>query len=540
MLLTPIMFDSECTSTLPVIDNELAKTLVGIQRGVEKEGLRVLSDSSIAQTAHPLALGSALTHPSITTDYSEALLEFITPKLVGVEQTIDFLSDLHCFTLANIEEELIWPASMPSKLDGDKSIPIANYGSSNIGMMKHVYRQGLGVRYGRIMQSIAGIHYNFSLPDAFWAEYQSRLAKEQNNSDDTDKPEYPMSLQDFKSAHYFSLIRNFRRYSWLLHYLFGASPVLDKSFLNRRRDHNLERFSDNTFGMPYATSLRMSDLGYQNSAQEELHVSYASLDDYVTTLSDAIQQAYKPYQELGVKKGDSYHQLNTNVLQIENEYYSDIRPKRVTCSGEKPIAALRERGVEYIEVRILDINPFLAEGLDAEQIRFLDAFLIYCLCSQCPGQSDTGCPEIKSNQRDVILRGRDPDLTVLKDNERVPFASAANELLDALLETANLLDSAHGGKLYADAIAAQRAKVEDSSLTPSGRIMDLVKDGQDFLDIAKEQATLHKQTFAQKKCDDEIVEKMRGFAEQSIAEQQQIEKADTISFAKYLAAYNGQ
>lgn len=533
------MFDSECTSTLSVIDSELAKTLVGIQRGVEKEGLRVLSDSSIAQTAHPLALGSTLTHPSITTDYSEALLEFITPKLDGVEQTIEFLSDLHCFTLSNIDNELIWPASMPSKLAGDESIPIADYGSSNVGTLKHVYRQGLGVRYGRIMQSIAGIHYNFSLPDAFWSDYQKRLARDQAHSGGADRSKESESLQDFKSAYYFSLIRNFRRYSWLLHYLFGASPVLDKSFLNGR-DHALERFSDNTFGMPYATSLRMSDLGYQNSAQEELHVSYASLDDYITTLADAMQQAYEPYQKLGVKIGDSYHQLNTNVLQIENEYYSDIRPKRVTRSGEKPIAALRERGVEYIEVRILDINPFLAEGLDAQQIRFLDAFLIYCLCSQCPNQSDTGCPVIKSNQRDIIMRGRDPDLTVLRDDERVPFASAANELLDALMETADILDSAHGGNDYANAIVAQRAKVADSSLTPSGRIMSLVESGQDFLEIAKQQAVLHKQMFAEKKCADELVEKMHSLAKQSIDEQRQIENADTLSFADYLVAYNQQ
>jgi len=522
------MFDSECTSTLSVIDKQLAKTLVGICRGVEKEGLRIMSDARIAQTPHPKKLGATLTHPSITTDYSESLLEFITPKHEGVEQTIDFLSSLHCFTQSNISDELIWPASMPCKLDGDESIPIADYGSSNVGTLKHVYRQGLGIRYGRIMQSIAGIHYNFSLPDAFWSDYQKKLSE---NSGEV------LSLQDFKSEHYFSLIRNFRRYSWLLHYLFGASPVLDKSFLDGR-EHKLQKFSDHTYGLPYATSLRMSDLGYQNSAQEELHVSYASLDDYVTTLAEAMKQTYAPYEKMGVKKDNAYHQLNTNVLQIENEYYSDIRPKRVTRSGEKPIAALRERGVEYIEVRILDINPFLAEGLDAEQIRFMDVFLLYCLFSQCPDQSDTGCPVIKSNQRDVIMRGRDPELTMVHDDERVPFATAANELLDSLLETARLLDFAHGGTEYANAVAAQKTKVANPDLTPAGRLMSLINAGSDFIEVAEQQAKIHKQSFMHKGCGDELNAKMHSLAEQSIAEQRKIEQADTMSFGEYLMVYN--
>jgi len=311
------MLNSECTSTLSLVDDELANTLSGIVRGIEKEGLRVTPESRVAQTAHQATLGSTLTHPSITTDYSEALLEFITPVLNGVEETVEYLSDLHTFTSRKIEQERIWPASMPCKLDGDASIPIANYGSSNVGTLKHVYRQGLGVRYGRIMQSIAGIHYNFSLPDSFWQAYQVKL----NQQD----PQVEQSLQDFKSAHYFSLIRNFRRYSWILHYLFGASPVLDKSFLDGRKqeEHGLDRLLDNTYGLPYATSLRMSDLGYQNSAQEALHVSYGSLDDYVTTLAQAMKHKYDAYQEIGVKVDGEYRQLNTNVLQIENEYYSE-------------------------------------------------------------------------------------------------------------------------------------------------------------------------------------------------------------------------
>ncbi len=526
------MVNSECTSTLSIVDDKLASTLSGIVRGVEKEGLRVSKESGVAQTEHQIALGSALTHPSITTDYSEALLEFITPVLNGVEETVEYLSDLHAFTSTNIGNERVWPASMPCQLDGDESIPIAMYGNSNVGTLKHVYRQGLGVRYGRTMQSIAGIHYNFSLPDAFWQDYQAKLNKQDAN------PE--QSLQDFKSAHYFSLIRNFRRYSWILHYLFGASPVLDKSFLGDRpeSEHGLSALGENTLGMPYATSLRMSDLGYQNSAQEALHVSYASLEDYVTTLAQAMEHKYKAYQDIGVKVDGKYQQLNTNVLQIENEYYSDIRPKRVTESGEKPISALRDRGVEYIEVRILDINPFLAEGLSAQQIRFLDSFLLYCLFSQCPQTSDTSCPEIKGNQRNVIMRGRDPELTLQRGEKQVPFAEAATELVDAIMGTAKLLDKAHSSFEYSSAVYAQQAKIDEPSLTPSGHMMGLIDSGSEFIEIAGEQADKHKLHFASLDKNTEFQENLKTLAEQSLRDQTEIEAKDTLSFDEYLAEYN--
>ena len=523
------MFDSECTSHLSLIDQSLINTLPDIERGIEKEGLRVNSSNDIAQTGHPESLGSTLTHPSITTDYSEALLEFITPKQKKVEDSVSYLADLHQFTLNNMGEELVWPASMPCRLQGDASIPIALYGSSNVGTLKHVYRQGLGLRYGRVMQSIAGIHYNFSLPDTFWQAYQASVVKKTG--------EIKGELQEFKSAHYFSLIRNFRRYSWLLHYLFGASPVLDRSFLNGH-PHQLEQLQENTFGLSYATSLRMSDLGYQNSAQEELHISYCSLDGYVTTLAEAMHQAYQPYQEIGVKQNGEYKQLNTNVLQIENEYYSDIRPKRVTHSGEKPIAALRERGVEYIEVRILDINPFLAEGLDAEQIRFMDAFLLYCLLSQCPETSTTCCPEIKSNQHSVIMQGRDPELKVCQDGKVVPFAKAANDLLDAIMETAKLLDTAHASHDYSMAINAQKAKIANPELTPSGRIMAMVNQGEEFLTIARKQADVHRQYFSQRMENIEFVKNMHRLSQQSLQQQSKLEAQDTLSFEEYLDNYN--
>ena len=344
-------------------------------------------------------------------------------------------------------------------------------------------------------------------------------------------------MQDFKSAHYFSLIRNFRRYSWILAYLFGASPVLDKSFLDGR-DYDLESFSDDSLGLKYATSLRMSDLGYQNTAQEGLHICYNSLEEYVTTLAKAMKVKYPPYDEMGVKVDGQYKQLNTNVLQIENEYYSDIRPKRVTNSGEKPIAALRDRGVEYIEVRILDINPFIAEGIDQEQIRFLDTFLLYCLLSQCPLSSDTKCPEIKSNLRNVILEGRNPELKVCQNGKVVMFSDAANDLLESLMKTAKVLDDAHGGSAYRDAIAVQREKVKNPDLTPSGKIMTMLGEGKRFIDIAREQAKRHKDYFQSTAGDAEFGQVLSELTKKSLYEQEMLEQGDKISFDEFLDEYN--
>ena len=503
---------------------ELSHHLTGIMHGIEKEGLRVDLQNHVAQSGHQRELGSTLTHPSITTDYSEALLEFITPKLSSIEDSIAYLADLHSFTLRNIDEELIWPASMPCALEGEASIPIADYGSSNVGQLKHIYRQGLAVRYGRIMQSIAGIHYNFSLPDEFWVEYQQVLGDQGD-------------LQSFKSEQYFCLVRNFQRNSWLLHYLFGASPVLDRSFLDGR-EHKLEQFQQNTFGLPYATSLRMSDLGYQNSAQEQLHVSYCSLEDYIETLGLAVYQPYKDYENIGIQKDGQYIQLNANILQLENEFYSDIRPKRVTESGEKPIQALRSRGVEYIEVRILDINPFKPEGIDAQQARFMDAFLLHCLLADCPPQVTTTCVEPRTNLRNTILRGRDPDLMLVLDDRKVPLQMAADTLLEEIFDAAALLDRAHGKQRYTFAVAAQLGKLGDPDLTPSGQVMQAINGGVEFIDLIARVAARHKEYFLARDYAILDANELAETAEESLQQQLEMEQGDEIPFSEFLEKYN--
>ena len=322
--------------------DENTPLLSNLQRGIEKESLRVDSNGKLAQTPHPVKLGSALTHPHITTDFSEALLEFITPVSTSIDESLQTLSNIHRYTYQSIDGELLWAASMPCILEGDDNIPVAQYGSSNVATMKTVYRNGLGNRYGRLMQTISGIHYNFSIPETLWDVLQQQ---------DLDK----RPRQDYITDSYFKLIRNFRRVSWLLIYLYGASPAVCKSFLRGRDNHLLQEFDQGSLYLPHGTALRMGDLGYQSSAQDNLNICYNSIDNYIDTLRQAITNIHPDYENIGVKIDDEYKQLSPALLQIENEFYSPIRPKRNADSGETPIDALNRGGIEYIEVRALDV-----------------------------------------------------------------------------------------------------------------------------------------------------------------------------------------
>jgi len=277
---------SPTLNTLPDILHRLRarglhRHLARLNRGLEKESLRVDENGALAQTPHPRALGSALAHPSITTDYSEALLEFITPTHTAIDALLRDLFDLHHFTYQNLAREKLWVNSMPCIVRGEEHIPIAHYGDSNIGRMKAIYRRGLRLRYGSLMQTIAGIHFNFSLPEEFWNEF----AGDGDGDGDGDES----TVRELKSVYYFALLRNFHRHSWLVCYLFGASPAVCKTFLQGRA-HALDDLDSHSFYAPFATSLRLSNLGYTSDAQAGIDINYNSVDGFVASLRRAIQR----------------------------------------------------------------------------------------------------------------------------------------------------------------------------------------------------------------------------------------------------------
>lgn len=492
--------------------------------GIERECLRVTPEGRLAQTPHPEALGSALTHEQITTDYSESLLEFITPALADPADTLASLESIHRYAYTGLGDELLWSPSMPCALPAEADIPIAWYGTSNIGQLKHVYRKGLAVRYGKTMQCIAGIHYNFSIPDALWPLLGANEGK-------------AASERDLQSDAYIGLIRNFRRYSWLLMYLFGASPALDAGFL-RGRAHQLEQLDASTLYLPWATSLRMSDLGYQNNAQAGLTPCYNDLASYTDSLRQAVATPYAPYQEIGTHKDGEWVQLNTNVLQIENEYYSNIRPKRVTYPGERPIQALAARGVQYVEVRCLDINPFLPVGIDLPEARFLDAFLLYCALEQSPLLDGATCGHCTDNFLSVVKEGRKPGLMLAREDGPVGLQAWASELLEKIAPIAALLDRAHGGEAHAQALAAQQAKVDDPALTPSAQVLaGLQKNKESFIEFSVRQSQAHAEYLRSQPLSAVEQQAFDLQARESLLRQAQMEQEEVGDFDLFVASY---
>lgn len=494
--------------------------------GIEKECLRVNKEGKISNTPHPPKLGAALTNPYITTDYSEALLELITPPYSSIPQALDFLRDTQKFVYTQLQDEILWCTSMPCVLAGEESIPIAQYGSSNAGIMKTVYRRGLGHRYGKMMQVIAGIHYNYSLPKSFWIEYQ-QLEKD------------TQPLQDFISESYFKLIRNLQRFGWLVPYLFGASPAVCRSFMDGI-EKILEPFDEYTFHHPYATSLRLSDIGYQNykEGKSGIKANYDNLASYVKCLRHAIETPSPEYEKFGVKTSSGYEQLNANLLQIENEYYSTIRPKQLTGTYEKPTVALTKRGVAYIELRSLDVNVFEPLGISESQMYFLEAFLLFCLLHDSPVISADERKEIDHNQSSAAHHGRQPGLKLQRNGKPILLCTWATELFNTMVDVCRLLDRTHSTTCYTSALKTYYEMVEDPDLTPSARILQQMQDnGEPFFPFSMRHAEQHARYFQSLTLRDTQAAFFRQAAAESITRQQQMEANNTLDFDEFLARY---
>ncbi len=518
----PSYFEQQLTR----LDTATLDSLKQMKRGLEKESLRIDNQGRLSQHPHPIALGAALTHPYITTDYSEALLEFITPAFHSYEEPLEFLHRLHQFTYQNLNaHEQLWVNSMPCAMTQEKEIPLAYYGTSNLGKMKTLYRLGLGHRYGRTMQTIAGIHYNVSFPESFWQMRHQSIAPQ-------------MAYQDFVDQNYFALIRNIHRYSGLLVYLFGASPAVCESFFKTPPAH-LDRIGTHTLAASQGTSLRMSDLGYQNTVQAQLAINYNSLANYIKTLSTAVDTPYPPFEAIGLKKGEAWQQLNTHVLQIENEYYSVVRPKRTTQTQERPLTALRQRGVEYVELRALDLDPFNPVGINEAQLRFLDLFCCYCLFEESPELTEEEFRRIHHNMRQIAYYGRQPNLTLQQQYNSIEFKTWAETLLSKIALLAASLDAVHQTKAFSQTTQIQQQKIADTDQTPSAKIMRiLTTQPSSFFHWAMAQAQQQTNYYAQ--CAPLTASQNQGlsqWAENSLQYQTQLEMKDRLSFTDFLTHY---
>jgi len=394
-----------------------------IKRGIEKEFFRVDKKGFISKKSHPKSLGSALKNKYITTDFSEAQVELVTPTFEDVDELYDFLYSLHVFVANNLEDgEMLWPFSMPPKIKDESEINIGYYHQSADGLLKHVYRKGLKVRYGATMQCVSGMHYNFSInQNSFSALFNSTDQKSINDA-------------------YLGLIRNFKRIFWFVLSEFGQTNVVDKSFV-KNRSHNLSELNKNDLYLENATSLRMSEIGYQSAAQKSLNIKYNSLNGFLQKIKNAITVPFEDYKKKGLLDSNGeYHQISDGIIQIENEYYDSIRPKRSASNNLRPYDLLKDFGIEYLEIRGVDISPSDITGMSKHHIRFLDLILIYCLISPSPKMTSEEKSEIDANEKVSIYEGKNKNSKINIDGNKVSIKSARKDMLENLKNIADFMN----------------------------------------------------------------------------------------------------
>lgn len=505
-----------------------SKHLSGMLRGIEKEGLRVKPDGYLAQTPHPAKLGSKLTHPFITTDYSESLLELITDPKTSPKETLTMLRQLHLLVYQGMPEgELMWPLSMPCMLSSkDEDIPLADYGSSNTGKLKTLYRSGLGIRYGRRMQTIAGLHYNLSFGDDLFAAWQAQTPSAQD-----------LTLTEFKNDKYLGLIRNFKRLTSLVLYLLGASPSVCPCFVSGI-DHDLELLNDSTYYRPTATSLRMGKLGYTNSVQEHLDIRYNNLPEYIKGLRRAIQTPHASFEKLGLDDADGNPiQINDHILQIENEYYSPIRPKQIAMSGESPTEALERRGIAYVEFRAIDLDPYSDIGIRLSSACFLEVMALYCLLSDSPELMPAEEEALAVNVERVVNEGRRENLQIINNGDEQTLESWMLMHLSRMQPLAELLDAHYGGNEYRTAVALMQGKAGHSESTISAQVNSDSERLGSLWQLGFTLAQQHRESILQQTLSPNTQAKYEVLAEKSILQQAELEAAETEDFMEFLQQY---
>jgi glutamate--cysteine ligase len=485
----------------------ISKTILGLER----ETIRVGNEGKISLTPHPEKLGAAYTHPLIKTDFSESQVEYATKPSIQTKIVLKNLADLHSFTYKAIDKENLWPFSMPPQLpDLEDEIPLAVYGNTPDAEKKTIYRRGLGHRYGRKMQTISGVHVNisFSKPLMEWVS----------------KNRYGVKLtRDIQSEIYLDTIRNFNRYSFLILYFFGASPAMHKSFT--KKNPLLQEYNNDTYFGQYATTLRLSELGYTSQVQKNIFISTNSIQEYIESLCYAINTQYTPYTKFNDISKKEKHQLNDHYLQLENEYYALIRPKQIPKNDERPIDSLNKRGIRYLEVRCIDVDPFSPIGVSEEAILFTQIYLMYCLLEDSPKTSQEEKINWDRNQFDVCWNGRNLKTEYTVFDQQKTIIDFGNSILDKLQGIAEFWDRNSKSVKYTEVIKNQRFKLEHPEVTPSGSILKIFeRDKVGFLELGNSIAKKYKAYFLQRGMEEKVETILNEMRDQSLNDLIQIEK----------------
>lgn len=319
-----------------IIEHNLNEDILRGRFGLEKENIRVDKDGRLALTPHPRIFGVKAENPFISADFSESQIEMITPAFDSIEETYHFLEALHDIVSLELKEEYLWPSSNPPILPDEDIIPIADMGDKG----QNEYRYNLAAKYDKKKLCMSGIHFNFSFQESFLKKLYRAISKQK-------------SFQEFRNDIYLKVARNFMRYRWLLIYLTGASPIFHGTFVEQSVQEG-GRFNKEDYYFPNMNSLRNSEYGYRN--KKPLYFPFTSLEQYVERLKGYIR--------------------SEELLSIK-ELYSVLRLK--TATGKDPLKALLQHGIQYLEIRTTDLNPFYKNGISKETLDFIHLFLVYML-----------------------------------------------------------------------------------------------------------------------------------------------------------------
>lgn len=411
--------------------HHLVDALLNGKMGLEKEALRALSDSKLALTDHPSGLGDRKIHPYIQTDYGESQPEVITPPLAPYERSYQWLQALNHVLIDSLnEEEYLWPFSVPCKLPADDEIVISKFTSQ----AEKDYRANTAVKYGKKRQLITGVHINYSFSD----ELIERLFECQKRF---------KTLKSFKNELYLTLASNFLRYQWLLIYLFGATPVAEDNLFDsvffENKDHPTKPMR----------SLRNSSYGFGN--RPGLTVRYDKVDHYVKDIKQAVQ--------LG-------------LLFEEREFYGSVRLR----GKSKTTSSLLKDGIQYLEIRSFDNDPFCFAGLSEKTLHFVHLFMLTLVC--LPKKASKNEVLIGNQMTQVVASEHPYDTTNLHEE--------GEWLLDQMQ---HLVDEYALQKRYNDTVQFAREWLEDPTQTISAQIMRSIEDGNSFLELGERLGRLHKQ-----------------------------------------------
>ncbi|MCZ4356965.1 bifunctional glutamate--cysteine ligase GshA/glutathione synthetase GshB [Enterococcus lactis] len=357
--------------------------------GIEREGQRVDLAGNLAKTDHPAIFGDRSYHPYIQTDFSETQTEMITPVTDSIPELFQYLAAVYDVTARSIpKEEMIWPLSMPPALpEKDEEIIIAKLKNFE----DVLYRRYLAKEYGKRKQMVSGIHFNFEFGD----ELLRTLFSHQEEFQD---------FSEFKTELYLKTARNFLRYRWMITYLLGASPMSEKNY-----------FINESHPQEPVRSIRNSALGYTN--HPNVKVSYASMKQYLADIERMIEEG---------------------KLSEEKEFYTPLRFR-----GGKKVADLAKTGVRYIELRNIDLNPYARLGINPEQVRFLQLFLMYMLWTEEKEDSDQWVAEGTTRNNKVALE---------QPSHQTEFHQEGKEILEGMKQMLVELDWLDSLYLVEDAL----------------------------------------------------------------------------------------